>query len=145
MVFEMNTDEATNTKAKPDNPYLPPQVCDSNIDVASANEPGRTPSGFSFKFVVFAVACNLMFGGAAELLGSGSGRAAFGAEFLVFFGSLAVNLALVLVGLFAIGCVKLGKKSLNVARALMYVFLTTLLCYVAAMIVYFCRGGQFLI
>ena len=51
-----------------DNPYLPPQVCDSNFDEATANEPGRVPSGFSIKFAVFAVACNLMFGYVAELV-----------------------------------------------------------------------------
>ena len=128
-----------------DNPYLPPQECKSNIDEATTNAPSRVPSGFSIKFVVFAVACNLMFGGAAELFGSGGARAAFGAEVLVFFGTPALNLGLVLVGLFSIGCVRLGKKSLDLKRALKHVLLTTFLCYVAIMIVYFFRGGQFLI
>jgi len=128
-----------------DNPYLPPQVPESYFDDVKANAHSRVPSGFSFKFVVFAVACNLMFGGAAELFASGGARALFGAEILVFWGTPALNFGLVFVGLFAIGCVMLGKKSLNLGRALKHLFLTTFLCYVAVMIVYFCRGGQFLI
>lgn len=133
-------------KTEPDdNPYLPPQVPQSYFADVTANASSRVPSGFSFKFVVFAVACNLMFSGVAELVRSRGARAASGAEYLLFFGTPALNFGLVFVGLFAIGCVMLGKKSLDVERALKHLFLTTFLCYVAVMIVYFCRGGQFLI
>lgn len=133
------------TTDRDDNPYLPPQLLQSSFDDPPPNAKGVVPSGVSLKFVFFAVACNLMFAGVAELFASGGPRAAFGVEYLVFFGTPALNLGLIFVGLFAIGCVMLGKKSLNVKRALKHVFLTTLLCYVAVMIVYFCRGGQFLI
>ena len=128
-----------------DNPYLPPQFPESYINDVTANASSLVPSGFSFKFVLFAVACNLMFSSAAELFGSGGARVAFAAESFVFFGTPVLNFGLVFVGLFAIGCVKLGRKSLDLGRALKHLFLTTFLCYVVTMIIYFCRGGQFLI
>ncbi len=132
--------------SRDDSPYFPPQVRESCFeDEAKANELSIVPSGFSFKFVFFAIACNLMFASTAELMGSSGGRERFGAEIVVFFGSAALNFTLVLLGLLSIGCVKLGKKSLNLRRALKHVVLTTFLCYAVLMSIYFYRGGQFLL
>jgi hypothetical protein len=69
-----------------DSPYLPPQLRQSFFDEVTANEISIVPSGFSFKFIFFAIACNLMFSGATELFRSGDGRAEFGAETLYFMG-----------------------------------------------------------
>lgn len=135
------------------NPYLPLQVPESYFEEATANEPRRVPSGFSIKFAVFAVACNLMYGGAcnlmiggaAELSALGGAHAAFVAEGLVFFGTPALNFGLVFVGLFAIGCVKLGKKSLDLGRALKHRVSHDVSVLRRRHDRLFCRGGQFLL
>ncbi len=124
-----------------DNPYLPLQVTDSQVDVPSTNEFAPAQSDFCLPFMVFSVACNLMMG--MPVFGSlGDGRRAFGFQSLVIYGTPVLNLALVLAGLLALIVVRLGKKSLDWKRALRCIFLTTFLCYFTVMFVYFYLGGK---